>query len=91
MPSDRRNEHYTAGDKDCIEIQGDIQEEGMKKTTAKNVLEIPRKVWETAETKENIEDWLLAHNPKLVKQLLRIRCHEDLTGQGKALDEVARR
>lgn len=63
----------------------------MKKAAAKNVLEIPRGVWETAETKEDIEDWLLAQNPKLIRQLRRIRREEDLAGQGKTLGEVARR
>jgi len=63
----------------------------MKKAQAKNVIEIPRGVWETAETKEDIEDWLLAHNPKLVRQLRRIKRHEDLAGRGKKLGEVARR
>lgn len=63
----------------------------MKKTQAKSVIEIPRGVWETAETKEDIEDWLLTQNPKLIRQLRRIRRHEDLTGLGKTLGEVARR
>lgn len=63
----------------------------MKKTEAKSVIEIPRAVWETAETKEDIEDWLLAHNPKLIRQLRRIRRQEDLAGRGKTLSEVARR
>lgn len=63
----------------------------MKKTQAKSVIEIPRGVWETAETKEDIEDRLLTQNPKLVRQLRRIRRHEDLTGQGKTLGDVAGR
>ena len=63
----------------------------MMKAEAKNVIEIPTVVWETAETKEDIEDWLLAHNPKIVLELLRIRRNEDLAGQGKTLTEVARR
>lgn len=61
------------------------------KKAAKDILEIPRGVWETAETKEDIEDWLLAQHPKLVRQLRRIKRHEDLTGLGKTLGEVARR
>lgn len=68
-----------------------IQEEDMKKTQAKSVIEIPRGVWETAETKEDIEDWLLTQNPKLIRQLRRIRRHEDLPGRGKTLGEVAGR
>lgn len=63
----------------------------MKKTQAKSVIEIPRGIWETAETKEEIEDWLLTQNPKLIRQLRRIKHEEDLTGQGKTLREVARR
>ena len=59
------------------------------KQAAKNVLEIPRGVWETAETKEDIEDWLLTQNPKLIRQLRRIKRHEDLTGLGTTLGEVA--
>jgi hypothetical protein len=65
-------------------------ENRMKKTKAKDVIEIPREVWETAETKEDLEDWLLAHNPRLIRQLRRIRRNEDLAGRGKTLDEVAR-
>jgi len=63
----------------------------MNRVTTKNVLEIPTDVWETAETKEELEDWLLAHNPKLVRQLRRIRREEDLAGRGRPLSEVARR
>jgi hypothetical protein len=68
-----------------------IQEGVMKKSSAKDVIEIPKGVWETAETKEDLEDWLLAHNLRLVRQLRRIRRHEDLVGRGKPLGDVARR
>ena len=63
----------------------------MSKAHGKDVLEIPTGVWESADTKEELEDWLLAHNPKAVRQLRRIRRAEDVTGQGKPLSEVARR
>jgi hypothetical protein len=63
----------------------------MRKTQAKDVLEIPTPVWESAETKEELEDWLLAQNPKLIRQLLRIRRQEDTAGKGKSLGEIARR
>ena len=62
----------------------------MEKTTPRNVIEIPKEVRETAETKEDMEDWLLARNPELLSQLRRIRRDEDLAGKGKALDDVAR-
>jgi hypothetical protein len=54
------------------------------------VLEIPTTIWESAETKEELEDWLLSQNPKLIRQLRRIRRQEDLAGKGTSLDEVAR-
>ena len=55
-----------------------------------DLLEIPTEVWESADTKEEMEDWLLAHNPKLVRQLRQIR-KEDLGGRGKPLSELARK
>jgi hypothetical protein len=54
------------------------------------VLEIPTTIWESAETKEELEDWLLSQNPKLIRQLRRIRRQEDIAGKGKSLAEVAR-
>jgi hypothetical protein len=62
----------------------------MSRTHNTGVLEIPTSIWESAETKEELEDWLLSQNPKLIRQLRRIRRVEDLTGKGKSLDEVAR-
>ena len=63
----------------------------MKKSEARDVIEIPREVWETVETKEDLEDWLLTYNPTLLKQLRGIRRHEDLAGKGNPLAKVARR
>ena len=62
----------------------------MKRTGTNDVIRIPTGVWETAETKEDLEDWLLAHNPRIIRHLRRIRRHEDLAGRGKTLDELAR-
>jgi hypothetical protein len=65
-------------------------EDQMGKLRNSGVLEIPTTIWESAETKEELEDWLLSQNPKLIRQLRRIRRREDLAGKGKSLDEVAR-
>lgn len=35
----------------------------------KDVITIPLSVWESAETKEDLEDWLLAHNPEFTKRM----------------------
>ncbi len=62
----------------------------MGKLHNSGVLEIPTTIWESAETKEELEDWLLSQNPRLIRQLRRIRRQEDIAGKGKSLDEVAR-
>lgn len=62
----------------------------MKKTVAKDVIEIPREIWGTAETKEDLEDWLLSHDAHSIKVLRRIRHEEDLAGKGKTLEKAAR-
>ena len=63
----------------------------MSKAHGKDVLEIPTGVWESADSKEELEDWLLAQNPKAVRKLRQVRDEEDVAGQGKPLSEVARR
>lgn len=45
----------------------------MKRPASKSVLTIPLQVWETAETKEDVEEWLLAHNRKFIREMRRIR------------------
>jgi hypothetical protein len=62
----------------------------MSKRREGGVLEIPTVVRESAETKEELEDWLLSQNPKLIRQLRRIRRKEDLAGKGKSLHEMVR-
>lgn len=42
----------------------------------------PEEVFETADTKEDLEDWLLVHNPDFIKKLRKAR-KDDLAGKGK--------
>ena len=51
------------------------------------VLTIPVSVFETAETKEELEDWLLAHDPEFIKEMTRIKNEE--SGKGIPLEEAA--
>jgi len=62
----------------------------MKKDIAKGVIEIPKEIWETAETNEDLEDWLLSHDTQTIEQLRRIRSEEDVAGKGKTLEKTAR-
>lgn len=45
------------------------------------VIEIPMTVFETAETKEDLEDWLISQNPEFIKRMRKAR-KDDLAGKG---------
>lgn len=42
----------------------------------------PISVFETADTKEDLEDWLLSQNPDFIKRMRKSR-QDDLQGKGK--------
>jgi hypothetical protein len=42
----------------------------------------PLSVFETADTKEDLEDWLLAQDTEFIKKMRRARQH-DIQGRGK--------
>ena len=54
-------------------------------------VEIPESVFLSAQTLDDIEDWLSAHNPELLSRLRRIRDDEDTAGKGKDLSEILQR
>jgi len=58
--------------------------------TKPGVVTIPVTVFETAESKEELEDWLLAHNPEFIKRMKKARA-DDLAGKGKTLEEIKRK
>ena len=51
------------------------------------VVEIPVSVFETAETKEDLEDWLLSQNPLFVKKMRKAK-FDDISGKGKEWDKI---
>ncbi len=53
---------------------------------ADKVIVIPLDVFETAESKEDLEDWLLAQNPGSLKGMKKAR-KDDLHGLGKNWEE----
>ena len=55
------------------------------------IVSIPLSIFETAHTKEDLEDWLLSHNPKFVEEMQRIKKEEDEAGEGISLDEAGDR
>jgi hypothetical protein len=52
---------------------------------------IPESVLLSAESLDELEDWLSANDPKFVAEMRRIRKDEDLAGKGKDLGEILKR
>jgi len=48
--------------------------------SAPDTIEIPRSVLESVETLDELEDWLMSHNPAVMKELRAAR-QEDQAGQ----------
>jgi hypothetical protein len=46
------------------------------------VVAFPLSVFETADTKEDLEDWLLSQNPDFIKRMRKAR-RDDTEGKGK--------
>jgi hypothetical protein len=55
----------------------------------KETVTFPLSVFETADTKEDLEDWLLSRNPEFIKKMRRAR-QEDLLGKGKSWESLKR-
>jgi hypothetical protein len=49
----------------------------------------PLSVFETANTKEDLEDWLLSQNSEFIKKMRKAR-REDLMGKGKSWGSIKR-
>jgi len=61
----------------------------MGQPAEEKILKIPVSVFESAETKEELEDWLLANDPVFVKEMERIKKEE--SGKGIPLEEAAKK
>ena len=57
---------------------------------AGNTITIPVEVFETAESKEEIEDWLLAHDPEFIKRMRKAKADMD-AGKGITLEELKKK
>ena len=51
------------------------------KTKKTDIVAFPRSVFETADTIDDLEDWLLSKNPDFIKKMRRAR-REDIQGKG---------
>lgn len=48
----------------------------------KQTVTFPRSIFETADTKEDLEDWLLSQNPAFIRKMRKAR-DADIQGKGK--------
>ena len=53
-----------------------------RKKIKKETVTFPLSVFETADTKDDLEDWLLSQNPEFIKKMRKAR-QEDIQGKGK--------
>ena len=51
-------------------------------------IEIPESVLISAQTLDDLGDWLVAHDPQFLDRMRRIRDDEDITEKGKDLTEI---
>ena len=51
-------------------------------------VEIPESVLATAQSLDDVEDWLSANDPEFLERMRQIRSDEDLAGKGKDLTEL---
>ena len=56
-----------------------------------NTVEIPQSVLISAQSLDDLEDWLAANEPEFLGEIRRIRNEEDLAGSGKDIAEVLKR
>lgn len=54
-------------------------------------ISIPESVLFSAQSLDDLEDWLAVHNPQFLDRMRRIRNDEDLAEKGKDLAEILKR
>jgi len=60
-------------------------------SSQQRTVEIPQSVLVSAQSLDDQEDWLAAHDMEFLDQIRRIRNDEDLGNQGKDLGEILKR
>ena len=56
-----------------------------------DAVSIPKTVLESAETMEELEDWLLANNHDFISEMRQVKLEEDLKGKGTRLEDLSRK
>lgn len=58
-----------------------------KKRKKDRVISFPVSVFESAETKDDLEDWLLSQEPKFIEKMKKAR-KDDIEGKGKDWEQL---
>lgn len=64
---------------------------GYSAMQTQNTVEIPQSVLISAQSLDDLEDWLAVNKPEFLSEVRRIRNEEDLAGSGKDIAEVLKR
>ena len=56
-----------------------------------HTVEIPQSILVSAQSLDDLDDWLAANDPEFLGEVRRIRNEEDLAGAGKDIAEVLKR
>ncbi len=56
-----------------------------------HIVEIPQSVLLSAQSLDDLEDWLAAHDPEFLEEIRRIRNDEDLADRDKDFGEILKR
>ena len=67
-----------------------VKEKKAAYETKPNVVTIPVTVFETAESKEELEDWLLANDREFIEKMRRVR-KDDLAGKFISWEEAKKK
>lgn len=62
----------------------------METSPEQHVLKIPVHVFESANSKEDLEDWLMANDPVFIKEMRQLKA-EALADKGRPLAEVTKK
>ncbi|MBI5300297.1 MAG: hypothetical protein HY877_08430 [Deltaproteobacteria bacterium] len=62
----------------------------MTRASHEKIIQIPMSVFESADSKEDLEDWLISHDADFIEELRRIKTEAD-QGKGRPLSELAKK
>jgi hypothetical protein len=72
-------------------VAGIVWENMRMDNLSDRTVEIPQSVLLSAQSLDDVEDWIAANDPQFLAEMRRVRKDEDLTGDGKDIAEILKR